>query len=175
MDKLQRLLLINQFEILSKIDDVNRSDCERKIKILKEGYEIHYTEYFWAGLSGPLSKEDSQFVLDVLTMYRDLKNSVSSFDTNDKHKIKSYDTNFKGFDCNDPKEVKLAYYAEFVIKDLGKYQGLIENVETEDFNSHEEMKDTYQRYLKNYKEVKADKPNKFEKLSVEDLNKIFAY
>ncbi|MHD0401347.1 YfbU family protein [Enterococcus faecium] len=77
MDKFQRLSLVNQFELLAKFDDQNRSYYERKIEILREGYEYHYDDEIWSDLSEPLPKEDSRFVLDVLNMYRDINFSKS--------------------------------------------------------------------------------------------------
>lgn len=59
MEKFQRLLLANQFEILSKIDKENKHDYEKKVEILKEGYEIHYDEFIWDELCDQLPKEDS--------------------------------------------------------------------------------------------------------------------
>ena len=41
MDKFQRLLLANQFEILSQIDEGNRSYYENKIEILQEGGSVN--------------------------------------------------------------------------------------------------------------------------------------
>ncbi|HAQ3294777.1 TPA: hypothetical protein IXM44_002989, partial [Enterococcus faecium] len=44
MDSFQRLSLVNQFELLAKFEDQNRSYYERKIEILREGYEYHYDD-----------------------------------------------------------------------------------------------------------------------------------
>ncbi|EPH64482.1 YfbU domain protein [Enterococcus faecium 13.SD.W.09] len=175
MDNFQRLSLLNQFEILSKIDDKNRSYYETKIEILKEGFEYHYDEYIWGELSDPLPKEDSRFVLDVLTMYKNIINSKSNLDPNDQEKIESHDTYFKGFDYNDPKEVKLASYAEFFIEKLDRFKELIEDEEFEGFNSHFPTTSTYQRYLNNYNNIKTYDNYQFGKLSADDLNQIFAY
>ena len=175
MDNFQRLSLLNQFEILSKIDETNRSYYEIKVQILKEGFEYHYDEYIWGELSDPLPKEDSRFVLDVLTMYKNIINSKSNLDPNDQEKIQSHDTCFKGFDYNDPKEVKLASYAEFFIEKLDRFKELIEDEKFEGFNSHFPTTSTYQRYLNNYNNVKTYDNYQFGKLSVDDLNQIFAY
>ena len=175
MDNFQRLSLLNQFEILAKIDKENKSHYEERVEILKEGYEYHYDEYIWGELSDPVSKKDSQFVLDVLKMYRDITWSKSNMDPDDQEKIKSHHTFFPGFDYNDSKEVKLAIYAEFYIEKLGRFQELIEDKDFDGFNSHDLKIDTYERYLANYKKVKTDKNYKHGHLSAELLNQIFDY
>jgi len=175
MDKFQRLLLVNQFEILSKIDAENGSDYEKKIEILKGGYELHYDDDVLDQILDPLSEEDCTFVIDVLHMYRDINYSKSKLDPSDQEKIESHNHSFLGFDYNDPKEIKLASYAEFFIKKLERFQELVEDEEFAGFNSHQTMKSTYQRYLNNYNKVKSYNNYQFGKLSVDLLNEIFAY
>lgn len=175
MDKFQRLLLINQFELLAKIDKENKSHYEKRVEILKEGYEYHYDEYIWNDLYDPMSKEDSQFVLDVLTMYRDITWSKSHLDPEEQEKIKLQDTFFPGFDYNDPKEGKLANYAEFYIKKIGRFPELIEDENFDGFNSHDLKVSTYERYLANYNKVKSNENYEFGKLSADLLNQIFEY
>ncbi|MFS1026989.1 YfbU family protein [Enterococcus casseliflavus] len=134
MDKFQRLSLVNQFELLAKFDDQNRSYYERKIEILREGYEYHYDDEIWSDLSEPLPKEDSRFVLDVLNMYRDINFSKSKLNLDENQITKSYYTHFLGFDYNDPKEIKLAFYAKFFIEKLDRFPELVEDKEFEGFN-----------------------------------------
>lgn len=175
MEKFQRLLLANQFELLSKMDKENKHDYEKKVEILKEGYEIHYDEFIWDELCDQLPKEDSQFVLDVLNMYRDINFSISNLDSNDQEKIESNNIFFQGFDYNDPKEAKLAFYAKFFIKKLNRFPELIEDKKFDGFNSHQLMMDTYERYLTNYDKVKSDSKYSHGHMSTDLLNQIFSY
>ena len=172
MDKFQRLSLINQFELLAKFDDQNRSYYERKIEILKEGYEIHYDDEIWNELTDQLSEKDSRFVIDVLSMYRDINYSKSELNLTNDQIIKSYSTYFRGFDYNDPKEIKLAFYAKFFIEKLDRFPELVEDKEFEGFNSHQLMTNTYNNYLSNYKEVKTLSDYQFGKLSVDLIIRI---
>ncbi|HAP8955145.1 TPA: YfbU family protein [Enterococcus faecium] len=172
MDKFQRLSLVNQFELLAKFDDQNRSYYERKIEILREGYEYHYDDEIWSDLSEPLPKEDSRFVLDVLNMYRDINFSKSKLNLDENQITKSYYTHFLGFDYNDPKEIKLAFYAKFFIEKLDRFPELVEDKEFEGFNSHQLMTNTYNKYLSNYKEIKHLSNYKFGNLSVDLINRI---
>ncbi|EMF0084014.1 YfbU family protein [Enterococcus hirae] len=172
MDKFQRLSLINQFELLAKFDDQNRSYYERKIEILREGYEYHYNDEIWNELSDPLPEKDSRFVLDVLSMYRDINFSKSELNLTDNQITKSHVTYFRGFDYNDPKEIKLAYYAKFFIEKLDRFPELVEDKEFDGFNSHQPMISTYNNYLSNYKEVKKYSNYQFGKLSVDFINEI---
>ncbi|BDP68475.1 YfbU family protein [Enterococcus faecium] len=94
MDSFQRLSLVNQFELLAKFEDQNRSYYERKIEILREGYEYHYDDEIWSDLSEPFPKEDSRFVLDVLNMYRDINFSKSKLNLDENQITNSYYTHF---------------------------------------------------------------------------------
>ena len=172
MDKFQRLSLVNQFELLAKFDDQNRSYYERKIEILREGYEYHYDDEIWSDLSEPLPKEDSRFVLDVLNMYRDINFSKSKLNLDVNQITNSYYTHFLGFDYNDPREINLAFYAKFFIEKLDRFPELVEDKEFEGFNSHQLMTNTYKKYLSNYKQVKALSDYQFGNLSVDLINRI---
>ncbi|EJC3722574.1 YfbU family protein [Enterococcus faecium] len=172
MDKFQRLSLVNQFELLAKFDDQNRSYYERKIEILREGYEYHYDDEIWNELSDPLPEEDSRFVLDVLSMYRDINFSKKNLNSSDNQNIKLHATYFRGFDYNDPKEIKLAFYAKFFIEKLDRFPELVSDKEFDGFNSHQLMTSTYNKYLSNYKEVKTLSNYRFGNLSVNLINRI---
>lgn len=154
MTNLERLTLINQFEILKSLNPEESSYYEEKIEILQEGYEFHYDEIF-GSLSKELPEEDSRFVLDILNMYRDINFSKSKFTEEQFGEISELFTHYRGFDYNDDYEVSLGFYAKFFIKKLKRFQELIEDPEFEDYNSHSLMVSTYTRYLENYKELKT--------------------
>ncbi|HFQ4496879.1 YfbU family protein (plasmid) [Enterococcus avium] len=172
MDKFQRLSLINQFQLLARFDDLNRLYYERKIEILKEGYEIHYDDEIWNEISDPLSEKDSRFVIDVLSMYRDINYSKAKLNLTNNQIKKSYSTYFRGFDYNDPKEIKLAFYAKFFIEKLDRFPELVEDKEFKGFNSHQLMINTYSKYLSNYNEVKTLSIYQFGNLSVDLIDRI---
>ncbi|HAP3574431.1 TPA: hypothetical protein IUD81_002668 [Enterococcus faecalis] len=160
MEKFQRLLLANQFEILSKIDKENKHN---------------YDEFIWDELCDQLPKSNSRFVLDVLNMYRDIYFSTSNLNLNDQERIESNNTFSQGFDYNDPKEAKLAFYAKFFTKKLNRFSELIEDKKFDGFNSHQLMMNTYERYLANYNKVKSDSKYSHGHMSTDILNQIFSY
>lgn len=95
--------------------------------------------------------------------------------SNDQLKLESHETYIKGFDYNNPKEVKLASYDEFFIEKIDRFKELMEDEEVDGFNSHQTMTSTYQIYLNNHNKVKTNNNYKIGKLSLDDIIQIFAY
>lgn len=171
MNKIERLSLINQFEILKSLNPEESSYYEQKIEILEEGYIYHYDELF-GNLSTELPKEDSRFVLDLLNMYRDINFSKSNFTEIQLEEIKDLSTQYQGFDYNDEYEARLGFYAKFFINDLHRFQELIEDEDFDDFNSHWLMLDKYRLYLSRYEELKKSGIAEFSKLTPKQLKMI---
>lgn len=134
-----RLILANQYEILSRLaeDEYEKKQFENLREIFTSGYTKYYsmaTEYF----SEEVSYEDCKFVCDVLDLYRDLYFSREN-NSEAKEIIPEKDVLFKGFDLNDPIEVKYYSFYKFLVEDLGRYQEikeLIKSRKIEDYNSH---------------------------------------
>ncbi|WP_146548172.1 YfbU family protein [Rummeliibacillus suwonensis] len=134
-----RLIIANQYEILSRLteDPHEKKQFENFRDIFTAGFSRYYslaTEYF----SDELSDEECKFVIDVLSLYRDLyysrEHSVKA-----KEVIDEKDVLFNGFDLNDETEVKYLSFYEFLVKQLGRYEEIKELMESgkiESFNSH---------------------------------------
>lgn len=172
MEKEQRLILINQFEILQQLNPYDADYYSGKIEILKEGYEYHYDDIF-GEVYTPLSESDSRFVIDVLNMYRDINFSKKQFSVEDREKLeKEITTIFRGFDFNDSTEVRLGGYAQFFIEKLDRFKELIEDEQFDDFNSHWPMLESYKKYLISYEKVKQLGEHKFGNLTVKQIKEI---
>lgn len=167
----ERLTLVNQFEILKCLKPEESRYYEKKIEILEEGYTYHYDEIF-GNLSPEMSKEDSRFVLDLLNMYRDINFSKSNYTKAQLSEIKDLSTQYRGFDYNDDYEATLGFYAKFFIKELGRFQELIEDEDFDGFNSHWLMLNSYKEYLSNYGELKDLENIEFGKMTPGHLRKI---
>lgn len=134
-----RLILANQYEILSQLtDDDHESNFYENLRdVFANGYSLHYslaTEWF----PSEMSNEECRFVHDVLNMYRGL---YFSRENNDeiKDSIEERKVLFKGFDLNDDQESRYYSFCKFLVENLGKYEEIKELIELgkiESLNSH---------------------------------------
>lgn len=171
MNETERLILINQFEILQRLNPDESDNYSEKVEVLKEGYEYHYDDLF-GELSDPLSKEDSEFVISVLSMFRDITFSKSKLSDEDEIDLKDISTSFKGFDFNDEFESKLGFYARFFVEKLDRFKELVEEASFDSFNSHGQMLGTYKRNLEQYEIVKQSENYTFGNLAVNQIKEI---
>ncbi|MEK4700377.1 YfbU family protein [Solibacillus sp. FSL R7-0668] len=162
MNDEQRLLLLNQYDILSKLDpeDNYYSKCR---DILANGYEVLYSEIS-NRLSEPMSSEQGGFVIDVLQMYRVLNTSYEQLE--DKENITDFDVAFKGFDGNE--EGKYYSFAQFFLDDYNRFGELKEN-ESFSYNSHSNRVEKYSRMVMLWKDT-ADRYN--DNLTAEEIKSI---
>lgn len=140
MTENERLILLNQFEILSQLNN-NDSYYTRLRDILENGYEVLYSE-ITGRLHEPMPVDEGRFVLDVLQIHRTLKFSYDNLQ--DKEDLTERDVAFHGFDGNE--EDKYSSFARFYIEDFDRYEELKEN-EFNSYNSHRNMVSKYSRML----------------------------
>ncbi|MBK0295839.1 YfbU family protein [Bacillus sp. S34] len=133
--KEQRVILINQFEILKHLDPSYSDYYDNKIEILHNGYSYFYDDIV-GDLSEDFPKETSRTVLDIFELYRKLYFSYKRLSPEDQEQINERDVIFKGFDGNT--ETSYYSFANFVVLRAGKYgeiKDLIEEGKV-DMNSH---------------------------------------
>jgi uncharacterized protein len=109
--KIQRLVLRNQFLILSKLDSERQDEYRRLAEIAANGFESHYESehgHLLEGIDDPLSREDCDFVKDVVDM------SWAVVESKLPHSV-GHDFSLIGFDGNN--EPVLKSYAEWFLKD----------------------------------------------------------
>jgi uncharacterized protein YfbU (UPF0304 family) len=132
LTKLERLLLINQFEILKTIKEENQEYYEQMIDILTNGFSIYYSE-LESGLFDEMPAGDGRFVLDVLDLYHAIE------DFKRRNEAKAINEHafgyFPGFDGNE--EGEYLGFVRFIIdkKKLFEEQEQY-RTKTDDFNSH---------------------------------------
>lgn len=56
MNKIERLILVNQYEILQQLNLEENEYYTEKIEIIKQGYEVHYKDLF-NEIKAPMSSE----------------------------------------------------------------------------------------------------------------------
>lgn len=173
LSKVERLILSNQFQILSKEENdyYSKETCENFSTILLEGYEILYDDIF-TGMDEIVTSEKGRFVLDVLNMYRTISNSYLELSKKGTD-LTERDIAFKGFDGNN--ETGEYSFLRFVIKDYNRFNDLEEN-EFMKFNSHRPSIEQYEKQLDTYNNIISSKKEKnpfnYFNLTEEDIKNI---
>ena len=153
LTKKERLILYNQYEILKKLDPHGEENYKIDQEILINGFKANYDDLA-SGFMDETSVEVSEFVIDVLQMYRTLNNSYRELNEEEKNEINLYDISFKGFDGNE--EIDYYMYANFYLEDLGRFDELKES-EHYAIDSHRNMVNRYRRMLSLWEEVRTSK------------------
>lgn len=97
LSSFERLSLINQFKILSFLDESNQQDYEYLQGILSSGYTGLYDKIFeW--ISDEKPKELVEETTSVLNMYRSLRNSIGQLSQEDQSELNLESIDWEGFD-----------------------------------------------------------------------------
>jgi uncharacterized protein YfbU (UPF0304 family) len=164
LTRLDRLLLINQYRILEALYPDEAVELSGLRKALESGYKLHYEWNFTNVADNEMSEQDSEFVLEVLQMYRCLHDAYNNHKGN-LGDVAPDKLRFPGFDANE--ESQLYGYARYFLSDLDRYVELRGDSAIPDFNSHWPMRSTYQSMLSAWSES-SDKYS----LTVSDFQRI---
>lgn len=166
LSKFERLLLINQYDILKVIDPDNSKEYDLNREVLMQGYEQHYDELVtWLMEDFPEGK--SEEVISILQMYRSLNFSYQNLDGEEKQKIEVEKLKFKGFDGNN--ETSYMTYARFFMHDMDRYKELWDNEKYPDYNTHWPVLGMYRKMLSVWESFDKKYSND---LTVEEILKI---
>lgn len=149
LSQAERTILLNQCRILELLDPGEATYYKRFQKIIRLGLEAHYPDL--VSLDEPFAVEHSDYVTNVLHMFAMLRHSYA--DLADKSDIPEGQIKFLGFDGNN--EGEFLEYAEFFIKDLGRY----EEFKDMDLNSHMPTSNIYPAMLLQYEVERKQNPN----------------
>ena len=150
LDKKDRLILYNQFEILKGLYPDDAEQYEENQEIVVNGFEYNYSDL--VDFIGEVTPSNvSEFVLDVLNMYRSLTFSYNGLNDMDKEQIDKYKISFKGFDATE--EYKYYNYAKFYINTLDRFEELKESKHFA-LDYHHSTIDNYKEMLDLWKEVR---------------------
>lgn len=142
----ERVILANQYRILSFVDKQNADTHETNSEILSRGYTGLYSSIF-DGFSEEDPKSVTREVEDVLSMFWVLKNSLAQLHPTEKSQLNLAAFEFEGFDGNhDPHHAQ----ARFIVKRLN----LFEEVKSHGMNSHSQATlPKYRRMLAVYNQI----------------------
>jgi len=142
LSKKDRLMLINQYRILSILNPDGASSYNIRIKMLEEGYSLHYDEIVdW--IDDGMSREECQEIIDILEMYRCLWHSFKKL--RDKRGLRKKDVRFPGFDAKD--EERELNYAEYVMYSLKRYKEFHQRRRLPNHDSYKPMLGHYRAML----------------------------
>jgi hypothetical protein len=140
-----RLILANQYEILSKLDQNESESYTQLAKALRDGHKWLYDFSLQNMLSENLSDADAKHVLDIAAIYGNLKDSYNQL--SDKTGIEKRLLDFPGFDGNN--EIELLSFAKALVEN-GRYS---ETLGPEVKNSHMPTTELYGRMIAKWKQL----------------------
>jgi len=142
LSKVERQILVNQFEILSHLRPGSEAHYRQQAEALQNGFDLAIAgifEYMFDGLSA----EDCRRVLNHMDMYSALKNSFGRL--NAPSSVTAADVEFEGYDGNH--ETAFMSYARYLVEHEQRFVelGTSHDGRSNDFNSHSASLDRYDR------------------------------
>ena len=174
---MERVMLSNQYKILSLLDTSNADHYDKVREALEYGYESYYEEAFNREVyEDVLSSEESLLVIDAMDMYWAMQ--ISYANLGDDASIERERLDFPGFDGNH--ETRLYTYSRFVVEKEERFGSLkLEKdrraVEGQPpalldrYNSHMPMADIYHHRVDFWKSL----PKRYE-LSEQEIRDILS-
>jgi uncharacterized protein len=146
LTKIERLILINQYEIRKALEPNRATYYDEVIEILSRGYAVLYDEVFPAP---EMPKSECELVLDVLQMFRAIE-AYKKDHPEDTGVASDRWAHFRGFDGHS--EADCLQFTLFQLKVKKQWaEQLPYERETDGFNSHSPMKGAYSDMLKVWK------------------------
>ena len=137
----KRLVLINQYTILSHVDPEQRDMWERSAAKVRNHWPIDdlpQVDWIMEASRDPFTEADRSFIIDVFAMYEALQHAE-----NEKVVSPASPADFAGFDGNH--ETKYMSYARSLVDGDGKWTYLRRS--NKDFNAHHHTLEIYERML----------------------------
>lgn len=145
LTKIERLILLNQYDILAKLDPQGKDHYEKVREILESGYEFHYHQLF--DHIGDEFPEDYQAeVFDTLDMFEVIGDSYKALQ--DKDGIDPMRVRFWGYDGNT--EGAWLGYINFLVEKDDRYTHVIDSKRQ---NSHVPCRYRYGEMLRRFKAI----------------------
>ena len=156
----ERLILANQFQILAALKPSEADDYNHLVEIAKRGFALEYPSFFTDFDREGLTREQCEYVRDVLDMFWNLQDSYDQLAN--KGTLKESDVIFPGFDGNN--ENSLLQYAKLQLQ-----HGFQEFRHKAGLNSHFPTAHEYPAMLKRYEAVPIERRRQ---LSADEMRKI---
>ncbi len=141
MTNAQRLILSNQYILMSQLDPENSAKYKRLQKIVERGYELQMCELNKE--FGCLSEAQCREVIDIMEMYHAMQESHRMLDEESRKDVDTRRLNFLGYDI--ATEGQLVNYVRFLVDSEGLYPQFDKG--DHHFNSQIPMAEKYRRML----------------------------
>ncbi|WP_394144285.1 YfbU family protein [Vibrio atypicus] len=141
MTNAQRLILSNQYSLMSQMDPENAAKYKRLQTIVERGYELQMSELNKD--FGRLSEAECREVIDTMEMYHAMQESNKMLSEEERKDVDQRRLIFLGFDA--ASEAQLVNYVRFLTDSEGLYSQF-EKAE-HNFNSQMPMQEKYRRML----------------------------
>ncbi|HDY7575321.1 TPA: YfbU family protein [Vibrio vulnificus] len=162
MSNAQRLILSNQYKLMSQLDPENAEKYQRFQTIVERGYELQMRELNkdYGCITEALCKE----IIDVMEMYHAMQESFRMLDADESTQVDQRRLQFLGFDI--ASEAQLVHYVRFLTESEGLYPQFDKG--DHHFNSQMPMLEKYRRMLATWRKC----PHQYH-LCATELRQIF--
>ncbi|AUI85768.1 hypothetical protein BS333_04930 [Vibrio azureus] len=145
MSNAQRLILSNQYKLLSQLDPNNASKYSRLQIIVERGYELQMHELDKS--FGSIAEAECREIIEVMEMYHAMQESFKMLHSDECYKVDKRRLEFLGFDLST--EVQRVHYVRFLVDSEGLYTQFDKG--DHHFNSQTPMLDKYRRMVKTWR------------------------
>ncbi|MCY7964988.1 YfbU family protein [Bacillus inaquosorum] len=172
LTKAQRVILINQMEILKKLQPSKEEEYDKYIEILDRGYTPYYSEIFGEP-DEELDKDISRQVFDVFDMYQALYFDYQNLTEDEREQINEKDVLFKGYDGNNESQYSFAHFVVFEMERYKFIKELLDEGKIESMNSHRGMAGHYKELLNRYHRIREENNKKHQRrLTLEQIKEV---
>ncbi len=145
MTSAQRLILSNQYYLMSQLDPTNSAKYKRLQTIVERGYGLQMCELNKE--FGCLPETECKEVIDIMEMYHAMQESHKMLGSEEQTKIDPRRLQFLGFDM--AKEAQLVCYVRFLVDSEGLYPQFEKG--EHNFNAQVPMLEKYRRMSATWK------------------------
>jgi uncharacterized protein len=162
----ERMSLVNQYEILKKLNPTEIDSYEEWIEALKEGFTVYYPEPKNFFRETEMSEKDQKFVSNLLAFYDRIEFFKEKNPEDIEIKNHPYAT-FRGFDWNEPEELIYKSLAEYLLKTGFKRV----QKKAGDLNTHSPRLGIYRQMIKKWEDLKGYQKDPLDRKAIlETLN-----
>jgi uncharacterized protein YfbU (UPF0304 family) len=141
MTNAQRLILSNQYLLMSQLDPDNAEKYQRLRTIIERGYELHMRELDKG--FGCVREKNCREIIDIMEMYHAMQESYKLLSAGEQQNIDSRRLQFLGFNLST--EAQFVHYVRFLVESEGLYPQF--EHDEHHFNSQVTLLDKYRRML----------------------------
>lgn len=163
MTNAQRLILSNQYYLMSQMDPENSAKYQRLQTIVERGYELQMRELNKE--FGCLTEAECREIIDIMEMYHAMQESNKMLAEQERAEVDQRRLQFLGFDI--ASEAQSVHYVRFLVDSEGLYPQF--DKADHHFNSQMPMLEKYRRMLTTWRNC----PRQYH-LCATELSQIFS-